>query len=206
MAFPDGSEAVDLGQSPGDIVVLSAADTELASLSAARAQLSGLQGSAYPTLRLANLMQLSHPMSVDLYVESVISQSRMVIARVLGGVGYWSYGVEQIEAICRSRGIPVAFLPGDDQPDAELAARSTVNGVDAHRLWQYCVHGGVDNARGLLGFAATLIGHEFEWLEPRPLPRVGIYWPGEENLDVTGVAKHWKPGAPTAAIVFLIAP
>ena len=26
----DGSEAIDLGQSPGDIVVLSAADTELA--------------------------------------------------------------------------------------------------------------------------------------------------------------------------------
>ena len=32
----DGSEPVDLGQSPGDIVVLSAADTELANLAAAR--------------------------------------------------------------------------------------------------------------------------------------------------------------------------
>ncbi|WP_455429134.1 hypothetical protein [Fodinicurvata halophila] len=31
----DGSEAVDLGQTPGDIVFLSAADTELASLSTA---------------------------------------------------------------------------------------------------------------------------------------------------------------------------
>ena len=31
-AVSDGSEAVDLGQSPGDIVVLSAADTELACL------------------------------------------------------------------------------------------------------------------------------------------------------------------------------
>ena len=29
----DGSEAVDLGQSPGDIVFISAADTELACLS-----------------------------------------------------------------------------------------------------------------------------------------------------------------------------
>jgi hypothetical protein len=35
----DGSAAVDLGQSPGDIVVLSAADTELACLAAARARL-----------------------------------------------------------------------------------------------------------------------------------------------------------------------
>ena len=34
-----GSEAVDLGQTPGDIVVLSAADTELASPAAARGML-----------------------------------------------------------------------------------------------------------------------------------------------------------------------
>ena len=32
----DGSEAVNLGQIPGDIVVLSAADTELASLAGKR--------------------------------------------------------------------------------------------------------------------------------------------------------------------------
>ena len=35
----DGGEAVDLGQTPGDIVVLSAADTELACLAAARDRL-----------------------------------------------------------------------------------------------------------------------------------------------------------------------
>ena len=34
----DGSEAVDLGQTPGDIVVLSAADTELAALAAAQSR------------------------------------------------------------------------------------------------------------------------------------------------------------------------
>ena len=34
-AIADGSEAVDLGQSPGDIVVLSAADSELACLAGA---------------------------------------------------------------------------------------------------------------------------------------------------------------------------
>ncbi len=43
----DGSEPVDLGQSPGDIVVLSAADTELANLAAARAGL----GDDFPGLR-----------------------------------------------------------------------------------------------------------------------------------------------------------
>jgi len=32
----DGSEAVDLGQTPADVIVISAADTELAALSEAR--------------------------------------------------------------------------------------------------------------------------------------------------------------------------
>ena len=34
----DGSAAVDLGQSPGDIVVLASADTEVALLAAAQAR------------------------------------------------------------------------------------------------------------------------------------------------------------------------
>ena len=67
----DGSEPVDLAQSPGDIVVLSAADSELANLAAAR----GALGDAFPTLRLANLMQLTHNLSVDLYCDSVIEKA-----------------------------------------------------------------------------------------------------------------------------------
>ncbi|MBH73656.1 MAG: hypothetical protein CMM57_08360, partial [Rhodospirillaceae bacterium] len=61
----DGSEAIDLGQSPGQILFLSAADTDLAVVSAARANL----GANFPSLRLANVMQLSHHMSVDLFCE-----------------------------------------------------------------------------------------------------------------------------------------
>ena len=38
----DGSEAIDLGQTAGDIVVLSAADSELACLSRAYAHLAGI--------------------------------------------------------------------------------------------------------------------------------------------------------------------
>ena len=38
-AISDGSEPVDLGQTPADVVFISAADTELAALSEARAAL-----------------------------------------------------------------------------------------------------------------------------------------------------------------------
>src|ERR1700688_3860875 len=93
----DGSQAIDLGQSPGELVLLSAADTELASLAAAYARLP----SPRPTLRLASLKQLSHNLSVDLYVESVIRHARLVVVRLMGGVGYWPYGVERLVACAR---------------------------------------------------------------------------------------------------------
>ncbi|MGM0561684.1 MAG: cobaltochelatase subunit CobN, partial [Pseudomonadota bacterium] len=194
----DGSEAVDLEQTPGDIVFLSAADTELASLSSAWAELEeeGL------SLRLANLMQLSHPMSVDLYLEQVLEQARLVVVRVLGGRGYWSYGVEQLEALARERGIPVAFLPGDDKPDTDLAASSSLEESACNRLWQYCIHGGPENARNLLAYACTLLGAERDWREPAPLLRAGPYWPGLEQPDLTQLRAHWTDGAPVAAVVF----
>jgi cobaltochelatase CobN len=194
----DGAEAVDLKQTPGDIVVLSAADSELALLAAARARLPD----SFPSLRLANLMALGHNLSVDLYVESVIRPARLVVVRLLGGRGYWPYGVEQIAAAARAGGPQVAFLPGDDQPDAELTQLSTVAPEDAHRLWQYGVHGGLDNAVQLLNFAAHVIGHATEWREPRPLLRAGLYWPGEAAPDLDSIRRHWQDGAPVAAFVF----
>ena len=98
-------------------------------------------------------MRLGHNMSVDLYVDCVIAGARLVIVRLLGGRGYWPYGVEQIAAICRSRKIALAFVPGDDQPDAELAALSTLPAEAAHRLWQYCVQGGPANYRQFLALS-----------------------------------------------------
>jgi cobaltochelatase CobN len=197
-AIVDGSQAVDLGQTPGDIVVLSAADTELASLAAAR----GAFGDDFPSLRLANPMQLGHNLSVDIYAESVAAEAKLVVVRLLGGVGYWPYGVEQLRAVCAERSIPLALLPGDDQPDAELAAQSTLSQEACHRLWQYCVHGGPENARNLLGYAAGLIGHEAEWVEPKPLLRAGLYWPGRPRPTLEELRGEWAEGAPVAAIVF----
>ncbi|MEQ8667131.1 MAG: cobaltochelatase subunit CobN [Rhodospirillales bacterium] len=196
-AINDGSEAIDLGQTPGDIVFLSAADTELALLADARAALS-----EYPELRLANLMHLGHNMSVDLYADAVIAKAKLVIVRLLGGRGYWTYGVDQISGVCREAGIPVAFLPGDDQPDAELAGMTTLAPDAAHRLWQYLVHGGAVNARSFLGFAAGLLDVDLDWREPEPLLRAGLYWPGETLDSLDALRRHWVDGQPVAALVF----
>lgn len=203
-ALSDGSEAVDLGQSPGDILVLSAADTDLAALAAARAGF----GADYPALRLANLLFLQHPMSVDRYIDSTLAPdrgpaARLVIVRLLGGQRYWSYGVEQLAAVCAARAIPLALLPGDDQPDPELARLTTLPAAAAHRLWHYLVQGGADNCRQFLAFAASLLGHDLPWQEPRPLLRAGLWLPnGPATPTLADVRATWTDGAPVAALLF----
>ncbi len=189
----DGGEAVDLGQSPGKIVILSAADTELAGLAAARGRL----GEAFPSLRLANLMNLTHNLSVDTYVEAVIRHAGLVIVRLLGGVAYWPYGVERIVETARAGAIPLALLPGDDQPDPELDGLSTLERAACHRLWQYAVHGGPENATNLLAHAASLLGHDVAWREPTPLLPAGVL-----GRDLEGLRATWEKGAPVAALVF----
>lgn len=198
----DGSEAVDLGQTPGDIVVITAADTEISSLALARRTV--LQDRAdFPSVRLASMLHLGHNMSVDLYVEEVVRHAKLVVVRVLGGRSYWTYGVDEVTAVCRAAGVPVAFLPGDDQPDAELSSFSTVGREDAHRLWQYLVLGGPDNARGFVECAAALIGYETDYAEPRPVLSAGVYWPRLGGVALSDI-KHplWREGLPVAPVIF----
>ena len=197
-AIEDGGDAVDLGQSPGDIVLLSAADTELACFAQAHARL----GADAPTLRLANLMQLGHNLSVDRYAEQVVVGARLVIVRLLGGESYWPYGVERLSEVCAERGIPIAWLPGDDKPDEGLAERGTLTPEAAEMLWRYCTHGGIDNAAGALRYAATLIGREGAWRPPRPVPHAGLYWPGAGVLNLEELMRQWRGDVPCACVVF----
>lgn len=205
-AIDDGKEPVDLGQTPSDIVVISAADTELAALSQARAEMD-----APPGLRLANMLHLSHPMSVDLHIESCASGSGLVVARVLGGMGYWRYGVEQYAARLHEAGVALALLPGDDKEDADLRRLSTVTDQAYDALWAYLVEGGPLNAANFLAYAKTLLpgaraaGAAMGELPPpaAPLLRAGVYWPGAGFCDLEKLrAESWRKEAPVVPLIF----
>ena len=196
-AIDDGTEPVDLGQTPAELVFISAADTELAALSEARAEMQ-----TPPTLRLANLTHLRHPMSVDLHIENCAKQSGLVIARILGGAGYWKYGLEQYAAHLHAANVPFVALPGDDKPDAELRELSTVSEEDYQSLWSYMTEGGPENSANFLTYAnAMLTGAEKP--EPaKPLLRAGLYWPGAEVADLETVRENWVKDAPIVPITF----
>ena len=197
----DGSEAIDLGQRPGDIVFITAADTEISAVAQARRGLKSAHPNL-PSMRIANQMHLAHNMSVDLYVEDVVRHAKLVVVRALGGRGYWTYGVDEVARVCREKSIPVAFLPGDDQPDAELSCYTSVNAEDAHRLWQFLVHGGAENAANFVKCTASIVGDALDYAEPRPVLPAGAYWPGAGAQGIRELRQNWREGLPVVPLIF----
>src|ERR1700686_5692484 len=118
--FEETAAAEDLDQSPADLVVLSFSDSDLGAFAAAWR--GGRQ--TLPSLRLANLRRLTHPLSVDLYIQKTLSGARGILIRLLGGVEYWRFRGEQVSALAAAKGIPLAVVPGDGRPDPRLDAAS----------------------------------------------------------------------------------
>lgn len=172
-AVDDGSEPRDLGQTPGSVVVLSAADTELTLIAEAHRQ--RLNAGCNISLRLANILHLKHNYSVDLYLEKTLSQARLVVVRLLGGRSYWSYGFERLSAMAADGVFDLVVLPGDAKPDASIADASTVAPEFAVRLWDYLCEGGLENAIGFLGAAAAHITDGEMPPPARPLLKAGVY-------------------------------
>ena len=191
-------EAVDLGQTPGDIAVLSFADSDLAALASAwemdRAEL--------PSLRLAHLRDLRHPMSVDLWIDHVAAHAKVILVRLLGGLEWWKYGVERLTALARARGIALAILPGEDRDDPRLTAASTLPQRDLDALLQFFREGGRENLRGVLRQLARHAGYGCDAAEPKPVPRFAGYRPGAGVVDLDRLAGSLQAGKPVVPILF----
>ncbi|MFT3721291.1 cobaltochelatase subunit CobN [Pseudorhodoferax sp.] len=204
----DDGVVARLDQEPADIVVLSSADTTLALLSAAAQQLGRAPG-GFASLRLANLLHLRQPASLDLYVDQVLQHARVVVVDHLGSESAWPYGVQQIAALARQRGQRLAMFSGDLQEDPHLLARSTLAPEQGRRLWQYLRAGGPANARAFLQAVAFFgLGRGEAPEPPRPLPQVAVHVPpalcaaahAVPGLD--DLRRAWRPGAPAVALVF----
>ena len=147
------AEPVDLRQAPADIVALSFTDSDLAGLAAAwKAGAENL-----PSMRLAALRDLRHPMSVDLWIDSVAAHAKVVLVRILGGYEWWRYGCDQLAALARKKGIRLALLPGECRDeDLRLIEGSTLPRAELEALLGYFREGGPANMRALLRRLAGL--------------------------------------------------
>jgi cobaltochelatase CobN len=188
-ALQQEGEAIDLGQTPAPLVFASAADSELALLAGA-ADRAGTH-----ELRLANLLRLSHNLSVDLWIEQTVRHAQLVVLRLLGGAAYWPYGVDQLAALAADGRFKLALLPGDAVPDPTLMARSTVDAESLKRLHGLLTAGGPDNAAQVLEtLRALAAGAPAPAAEIRPFPRFGYWLPGHGIADALPARE--KPAVP----------
>ena len=148
----------DLDQSGADLVVMSFSDSDLGTFAEGWHRGYALQGDDFPTLRLANLATLKHPVSVDTYIEKTLSSAKGILVRLIGGKPYWSYGLQQVEKLARQSKIAFAVLPGDRRDDPQLDAVSTLPVSTLRRLQHLCETGGVVAAHAALAQLALAAG------------------------------------------------
>src|SRR6478609_3806542 len=158
------------------ILLLSTSDTDLLSARAAQGPVS---------YRYANPSRLS----LDA-LPQLLEGTDLVVVRLLGGVRAWQEGLDQVLATGR----PVVVLTGEQAPDAQLMAASTVPVGIAAEAHAYLAHGGPANLEQLARFLSDtvlLTGHGFE--PPAPAPTWG---PLERTPGET------PEGAPTVAVLY----
>lgn len=194
---PDDSIA-DLGQTPAELVILCSGDSHLALLAETAQQLPD----DYPSLRLANPMQVQNHASVDLYVDQVLRHAKVILISLHGGIGYWRYGVERLLELA-AKGVKLILVPGDDRPDPELSDLSTEPVPDRERIWHYLRQGGKQNASQLFHYLANRwLDRDYPWQEPQTLPRVAIYHPRKASAQLGDWQADWRSDHPVAAVLF----
>ncbi|RON59169.1 cobaltochelatase subunit CobN [Pseudomonas frederiksbergensis] len=196
--FVSDDNIADLGQTPAELVILCSGDSSLALLAEAAQQLPD----DYPSVRLANPMQVQNHASVDLYVDEVLRHAKVILISLHGGIAYWRYGVERLVELSE-RGVQLILVPGDDRPDPELSDLSTVVAEDRDRLWQFLRQGGMGNALDFFRCLATRwLGRDYAWAEPQTLPRTAIYHPHKSPAELSDWQADWQADQPVAAVLF----
>ncbi|WP_117194523.1 cobaltochelatase subunit CobN [Rhizobium terrae] len=216
-SLDDLIEPVDLNQSPADVVVLSFSGSDLNGIAAAwnsvghcgREKGDGLAGcgsgqSTYPSLALASLSDLRHPMSVDLWLEKTAVHAKVILVRILGGYDRWAYGVNELSRMARRRKIALCLLPGECSiRDERLAVASTVSEGMLSGILACFREGGPDNMRRLAQRLSALADGGADILpQAAPMPKAGFYKPGRGIVRASDLLAGFSPDAPRLPILF----
>ncbi|MEC4853912.1 MAG: cobaltochelatase subunit CobN, partial [Jaaginema sp. PMC 1079.18] len=181
---PNSEGVIIIEQTPAPIVILTAADTDIQTLAVAVSRLP----EGFPEIRVANLLQLQQPLSIDTYADEVLAEAEIIILRLLGGRSYCSYGLEVVKEVVEESGAMLLVLPGDDRPDPELMSHSTLPLTKVNQLWRYFVEGGVDNWVNGLKFIVDACGKErYNFASPQVVPKVGLYREFESEGEIAAI-------------------
>ena len=192
---PNTEGVIFIEQAPAPIVFLTSADTDIQTIAASIPKLP----SDFPDLRVANLLNLQQQLSIDTYVETVLSQAQIIVLRLLGGSAYWSYGLEAIKEVVNITNAALFILPGDDVPDPDLISHSTVSLTVVHRLWRYLIEGGIENYLNAFKFISNVcLKTNYDLMPPQPIPDLGLYsW-----HDINNKTQQKSSNTPQVGLLF----
>jgi cobaltochelatase CobN len=158
-------------QTPGEIVFLSAADTELYAVASIWKEQFGSR------LRVASAFPLRQPVAADHYIDRVISKAKLVVARLLGGKAYFGHFLQGLSDL-REEGsqLKLLILSGSDLDEPGLAAISDFSGTVREKLFTMFRHGGRENIRRAGAAFELLIRDSLSELpDAEPMPEFGFY-------------------------------
>ncbi|MFO0119615.1 MAG: cobaltochelatase subunit CobN, partial [Cyanobium sp.] len=190
---PGSRDAGDVGafveQRPAPVLVLSSADTDLLAIDRQLAAHPALLGCE---LRGLNLAALGHPAVIDHYVATTLSEATVVLVRLLGGRGHWSYGLERLQAWSRSaEGRTLLVLAGTAEEEQALADLGNAPADRTLALAGCMREGGTTNQRQVLRC--------LERLRLRQPPLMPVVEPAPDPLP-----HDWRnePGARVGVILY----
>lgn len=191
-------EPVDLGQEPAEMLALSFADSDLAALAGAWRR----NAADLPSMRLARLGELRHPMSVDLWIDKMASRARVIVVRLLGGYDWWAYGCDRLFETARAKGIRLALLPGEcREADPRLQERSTLPATELDAMLDCFREGGPENMAKLLHRMAAA-GQDGVFEPAEPIERAGFYDPRAGIVPIEHFAGKAEADRAVVPIIF----
>ena len=161
----DPPEDVVLVEQPAaDVLFLSSAATDLSTLAA---HLASAGGETWRNqIRGLSLDCLSHPAQLDHYLATTADHATLVLVRLLGGRGHWSYGLEQLQRWKEEKPErQLLILAGTDDQNNELHGLGSIPAALADRLAELLREGGVDNLGEVLRAIELLLQKQ----QPNPI-------------------------------------
>lgn len=145
----DGPLYVEQPSAP--LLLLSSADTDLSALAGLLRDEPALLSQE---VRGLNLAALDHPAVIDHYLATSLGDTRLVLVRLLGGRGHWSYGLEQLRRWANFPGRQLVVVAGTSEDENDLASLGTVDQALALACGRCLREGGAPTCAGCCSASA----------------------------------------------------
>ncbi len=168
--FDDAITVVE--QPPAPVLLLTSAATDLSTLASWLTQPDGEPWRQ--RIRALPLASLQHAAQVDHYLSVTGAEAALIVVRLLGGRGHWSYGLDQLQQW--QQGAPhrqLIVLAGTPDQDSALHPLGSLPTALSDRLALLMREGGVENLSLVMGALDQVLAGEFpdpDQLLPQALP------------------------------------